>query len=162
MNAKPYDQLSDLVLLELCVWREARGESFEAKRAVAWVIHNRTIEPKWWNGHIAGSISRVVLYPWQFSSFNQGDINHDKWPYDDDPSFAECCAAALPVYMGSDKVDPTNGATAYYDTSITFPKAWGEESDWENTLNVGRLRFWKLKPVLRTTAEEVTDASVGD
>lgn len=158
MKAQPYDQLSELSLLELCVWREARGEGFEGKRAVAWSIKNRTQVSCWWNDHIAGNYHRVILKPWQFSSFNVSDQNSAKWPEDEDPAFAECAAAALPVWMGSDTQDPTNGATNYYDISIDFPHAWGPESDWENTLDVGRLRFWKKRPA----PSQFIDLTAGD
>jgi hypothetical protein len=152
MNPQPYNELSDLVLLEIACWREARGEPFDAKRGVCHVIKNRSLSPAWWNGHIAGSLSRVILQKWQFSSFNLGDPNETKWPEDEDPAFAECCAAAVPVYMGTDE-DNTDGATSYYDTSIEFPQAWGPQGGWVNTLNVGRLRFWK--PLVHATPSDL-------
>jgi N-acetylmuramoyl-L-alanine amidase len=152
MNPQPYTQLSDLALMELCCWREAQDQPFDAKRAVCHVIRNRTLVAAWWNNHIAGSIQRVVLKPYQFSSFNPGDPNENKWPADEDPAFAECCAAALPIQLSHD-TDNTDGATAYYDTSIEFPNAWGPESGWENTLNVGRLRFWRKRATPATTSD---------
>lgn len=144
MNPQDYTSLSDLTLMQLCVWREARGEGYDGKRGVAHVIRNRTLVPSWWNRHIPGSVACVVLQPFQFSSFNPTDPNADKWPADDDPSFAECCAAALAVWQGTDE-DNTDGATYYYDTSISWPSAWGDQSKYVNTLDLGRLRFWKLK-----------------
>jgi spore germination cell wall hydrolase CwlJ-like protein len=155
MNPQPYNELSDLPLLELCVWREARSEPFDGKRAVAWVIKNRSARASWWNEHIAGSLSRVILHPYQFSSFNATDPQRDKWPNDSDPVFADCCAAAIPVYTGDDDADPTLGATYYYDTSIEWPSAWGEQSEFVNTLNIGRLRFWR-------TVVHTTDAHADD
>jgi hypothetical protein len=143
MEPTPFDQLSDLVLLELCVWREARGESFDGKRAVAWAIKNRVDSPRWW-GH---DWHTVILKPWQFSSFNLGDPNHTRWPLDTDQSFIECTEACQPVYIGADTDDLTNGATHYYDTSIEWPKGWGRPEEWDNTLNIGRLKFFKMKPV---------------
>lgn len=145
MEATPYDEMSDLALLQLCIWREARGEGIDGKRGVAHVIANRAQVACWWNKHIAGSLSRVILQPWQFSSFNANDPNADKWPADMDPSFSQCCAVAFSVMSGSDS-DNTDGATYYYDVSIPFPKKWGDPANWENTLNVGRLKFWKPKP----------------
>jgi spore germination cell wall hydrolase CwlJ-like protein len=142
MIAQPYTNLSDLALLELCCWREARGEQFDGQRGVCHVIRNRSLVPSWWNGHIAGSLSRVILQKYQFSSFNPGDPNETKWPADDDPAFAECCAAAMPVYLGYDE-DNTAGACWYYDTSIGWPKAWGDQNLYVQTLAVGRLLFWK-------------------
>jgi len=136
--------MSELALLELCVWREARGEGFNGKRGVAHVILNRTKVASWWNHHVKGSIARVILHPYQFSSFNLADINSDKWPADDDLDFGECVGAAALVSGGTDE-DNTDGATHYFDVSISWPTAWGEESAYNNTLNIGRLRFWKLQ-----------------
>jgi N-acetylmuramoyl-L-alanine amidase len=155
MDSQPYKNLSDLALLELCIWREARGESFDGKRGVAHVIRNRTQISTWWNGRIAGSVQRVVLQPYQFSSFNSGDPNADKWPMDTDTEFVESSVVATLVWLGKNP-DNTDGATHYYDISIDWPEAWGPQSGFVNTLNVGRLRFWKLRS--RDTHDEVQDA----
>lgn len=141
MEKVPYPELTDSQLLALCCWREARGESLDAKIAQCWSVRNRVDRPGWW-GHDWQS---VILKPWQYSSFNWNDPNVNRWPEDDSPSWGECQQAAEEVMLASVS-DPTNGATHYYDVSITFPKAWGKESEWENTLNVGRLKFWKMKP----------------
>lgn len=149
MDPKPYNELSDAQLLALCCWREARGESMDGKLAQCWSVKNRILHPAWW-GH---DWSTVILKPWQYSSFNANDPNAEKWPSEADPSWGQCQEAAETVIL--DKIsDPTNGATHYYDISITFPKAWGNENEWENTLNVGRLKFWKMKP---TGAVETLD-----
>ena len=156
MNPLPYKDLSDLTLLELCVWREARGESSDGKRAVAHTIRNRVYgATKWW-GHDWHS---VILHPYQFSSFNANDPNADKWPDDTDSSFAECCQAALPVYLGND-TDLTQGATYYHDTSMGWPHAWGNAADYELTLELGRLKFYK--PIPQNTHEAVQAAATGD
>jgi hypothetical protein len=141
-----YSELSDLDILALAVWREARGEQSAGQRAVAHVIRNRTLVATWWNGNRKGSYHAVILQPYQFSSFNPGDPNADKWP-SNDLSFTSCREAALWVPCGMDP-DNTDGATSYYDISITFPAAWGPEADWINTANYGRLRFWKPKTVV--------------
>jgi N-acetylmuramoyl-L-alanine amidase len=146
VNPQPYELLSGLQLLELCVWREARGEPVDGKIAVAHVIRNRVLEPSWWNGHKAQDYHAVILHPYQFSSFNESDPNSQKWPADYDPSFEECCLAAEPVFDGVNE-DLTNGAQFYHDTSIGWPTAWGQETDYENTFNVGRLKFYKLRPL---------------
>jgi|SRR5215471_10021632 len=138
MDEQPYDQLSDVDLLALCCWREARGEPFEAKLAQCWSVRNRVEKPSWWGN----SYSTVILKPWQYSSFNANDPNATKWPHDS-PDWLDCQQAASQVLNG-EVPDPTNGATNYYDTSITFPRAWGNENEWENTLNIGRLKFWKM------------------
>lgn len=156
MKPMDYTQLSDLSLMQLCVWREARGEGEEGWRGIAHVIRNRSLVSAWWNRHILGSIQRVVLQPYQFSSFNVGDPNGDKWPGDDDTDFWTICHHCMRVWMGADP-DNTNGATHYFDTSITWPKAWGDESFYINTLNIAKLRFFKLKSPDNHT--EVQDAA---
>lgn len=157
MNPAPYNEMSDLALLQLAIWREARGESYDGKRGVAHVIVNRSTVSSWWNHHVAGSVAKVILQPYQFSSFNRGDPNETKWPPDVDGAFAECCAVALAVTGGSD-ADLTNGATYYYDTSIEWPEAWGTQSEYENTLNIGRLRFWK--PIAHSTPSDLDEGDL--
>lgn len=140
MEIKSYQDLTDVQLLALCCWREARGESDDAKIAQCWSVCNRVGNPGWW-GH---DWKTVILKPWQYSSFNANDPNSVEWPDDHDPSWIQCQQIAEAVYL--DRLsDPTSGATNYYDISIEWPKAWGNESEWENTLNVGRLRFWKMR-----------------
>lgn len=103
-------------LLALCVWREARGESFEAQRAVAHVIRNRAADEKRWPDSIRG----VILQPWQFSSFNAKDPNVSKYPDESDKSWDSCKRA-----VASTLPDPTNGANHYFDDSIKAPK-WAD------------------------------------
>jgi N-acetylmuramoyl-L-alanine amidase len=157
MDPTDYQSLSELSLLELCVWREARNQGSEGMRAVAWSIRNRVQKPSWW-GHDWKS---VILKPWQYSSFNANDPNNEKWPDDQEPAFVRCCEVCTPVYLGSDTLDDTDGATHYYDTSIEFPKAWGSESEWVNTLNIGKLRFWKMREK-SSNREAVSSASAGE
>ena len=92
-------------LLALCLWREARGESFEAKLAVRHVIMNRAADPRWPDDY-AG----VILQPKQFSSFSAGDPNAVKFPALGDPSWIQCCHVAMVASIE----DPTKGATFYH------------------------------------------------
>lgn len=137
MNPHPYAELSDLEICSLCVWREARGEGLLGKRGVAHVILNRANDPSWW-GH---SVSQVVLHPYQFSSFNPGDPNADKWPENNDPSYSDSLTVSEDVLVNGDP-DITQGATSYYDISIPTP-IWAGSMDL--TLSCGRLRFYRLK-----------------
>lgn len=147
---EPYDNLSDLELLELAIWREARGESYDGKRGVAHVVRNRVYgTTKWWGN---GSYRSVILHPYQFSSFLPDDPNADRWPGSGDVAWADCVAIALAVSNGTDE-DLTLGATMYYDTSIPWPHEWGNPGLYDNTLNVGKLRFFKLKPVASSVDE---------
>lgn len=127
--------------MALCCYREARGEPFDGKRGVCHVIKNRADRPGWW-GH---DVPSVILKPWQFSSFNGNDPNAEVWPADESAAWTDCMAAAAAVLVGNDP-DLTEGATYYHDTSIMFPKAWGNVLAYQNTLNVGRLKFYKPLP----------------
>jgi hypothetical protein len=83
--------MSDLVLLALVVWREARGESRLAKVAVAMSILNRVDRPSWWGN----TISTVVGRRLQYSSMTcPGDPQLVKWPINTDPSYVECLKVA--------------------------------------------------------------------
>jgi N-acetylmuramoyl-L-alanine amidase len=135
MDARSYDDLSDLQLCSLCVWREARGEGLLGKRGVAHVIKNRSDNPGWWGQ----SVRSVILAPWQFSSFNANDPNADKWPADNDPSYSDSLTVSEDVLINGDE-DITSGATSYFDTSIP-PPSWTDTMTL--TLSVGRLRFYK-------------------
>lgn len=140
MQPTDYASMSDTALMALCIWREARGELFLAKKCVGHVIKNRAAKGGWW-GH---DVHTVILKPWQFSSFNPGDPNSTKWPDDNETSWTDSLAASSAVLVGGD-FDPTGGATYYYDSSIEWPKAWGNQDNYENTLNIGHLHFWKPK-----------------
>lgn len=138
MDAQDYMALSDTTLLGLCVWREARGEGELGQRGVAWCISNRVSIGGWWGSSVHG----VILHPWQFSSFNEGDPNVDKWPADTDPSWIECQNIAVNCLTRAD-TDPTGGATSYYDISIP-PPYWA--CSMQPALETGRLRFFRAMP----------------
>jgi N-acetylmuramoyl-L-alanine amidase len=136
LEPQPYNTLSDLELCALCVWREARGEGLLGKRGVAHVILNRASQPGWWGT----TVQSVILFPWQFSSFNPGDPNADQWPADNDPSYSDSLTVAEDVLVNGD-TDITSGATSYYDISIPAPE-WSKTMIL--TLAVNRLKFYKL------------------
>lgn len=156
MIPTPYKDLSDLALLELAVWREARGEPHDGKRAVAHIIRNRVYgSVKWWGV----DWHSVILHPWQFSSFNESDPNVALWPSDTDPAFVDACMSAAPIFLGADTDDLTNGATFYHDVSIGWPHAWGNPANYEQTLAVGRLLFFK--PIAQNNHDDVQTAAEG-
>lgn len=131
----------DLFLMSLCVWREARGETVETKRAVAWVIRNRADHPGWWGGP---SIASVVLHPWQFSSFNRGDVNSVKWPAPADPSWISTLMAAQRAYNRVGP-DPTCGAMDYFDRSMDLnPPPWARDGSMLHCCDVGNIHFYRM------------------
>jgi len=143
MESKDYKDLTDLEILQLAVWREAQNQPRDGMRGVAHVIRNRVYgKTKWWG---AGDWHNVILKPYQFSSFNPNDPNSAKWPEDYDISWNECRDVCVPIYNADDE-DITLGATYYHDTSIGWPHSWGNPADYEQTLAVGDLLFFKPRP----------------
>ena len=126
-----YDEL----IVALCVWREARGEDYEAKVAVASVIRNRQKDLRW-----PSTLSEVVLQPLQFSSFNANDPNAVRLPrrsrFADWSAFEECCRAV----SESASRDAADGANHYHDTSIP-PPHWTAQM--KHVKQVGKLVFYK-------------------
>jgi spore germination cell wall hydrolase CwlJ-like protein len=101
------DAYTQFVIPALTIWREARGEGFDAMRAVGWVITNRLLDKRWPNTQ-AG----VCLQPKQFSCFNKNDANAVKLPTpgsDEWAAFEVACAA-----WEDQRPDPTNGANHYH------------------------------------------------
>ena len=86
----------DRFMLALCIWREARSESFLGKVLVAQVIKNRMYDNRW-----PDTYTGVILQPLQFSAFNKNDPQATLFPKDDDKSWSECFEAAV-VVMAAD------------------------------------------------------------
>src|SRR5882757_6241922 len=134
---EPYKS-SAYKLLALAIWREARGESIEAKMAVASVIHNRCVM------HPAEGFGRTtsenILKPFAFSSFMEGDPNAYKYPAVADPSWHDSLIAAQTV-LEQRSPDRSCGAVFYHDDSISAPSTWGHV---QPCAAIGRLRFYRL------------------
>ncbi|MBF8305399.1 MAG: cell wall hydrolyses involved in spore germination, partial [Acidobacteria bacterium] len=80
---KPISEQDPVILLAMCLFGEARGESAAALRAVAQVVLNRTRHPHPVFGSRPGAaweenLRRVILRPGQFSSFHPSDPNYSK------------------------------------------------------------------------------------
>lgn len=104
-------------ILSLCLWREARGEPYRGKVAVAWSIINRTEHPNWWGN----SVHTVILKPFQYSSFNKNDPNVILFPMPNDLSWIECKGIASEVICKI-VADPTSGSTHYHASSLVGDK----------------------------------------
>lgn len=88
----------DIDIMARTIWGEARGEAFDGRVAVAWVIINRTRI-----GRYGDAPSEVCLRPKQFSCWNEGDPNRDKMLKitPEDAVFAECLGIAALIYAAS-------------------------------------------------------------
>ena len=122
-------------LLALCLYREARGESRDAKVGVKHVILNRLADPIPPYG-LCDTIPKIILCPRQFSSFNRLDPNSSLMPLGTELAWLECCEV-----VDADTQDPTGGATHYYSDNIPAP-AWAEPAKF--TVQIGAFRFYKL------------------
>lgn len=130
----------DIALLADCVWREARGEPYEGKVAVAEVILERWRDRRW-----PGTIADVVLQPYQFSCYNPKDPNVALRPKRESRAFVECCAAAAEALNGSDR---TEGANHYLNKALTKQIRGGSLPPWYDpdkiTAEIGRHVFLRL------------------
>jgi spore germination cell wall hydrolase CwlJ-like protein len=134
----PYLNDSTL-LLALCVYREARGETYEAKRGVVSVVRNRVAQcPR---EGFNRTVRENILKPYAFSSFNENDPNINVYPLHtsdtSDRTWQDCLRAAK-------SLDPDNtaGAVFYFSPPVTeAPHAWGNVIP---TVRLGNLHFFKL------------------
>jgi spore germination cell wall hydrolase CwlJ-like protein len=150
VESQEYADLSDVDLMALCCWREARGEGPMGKRGVCHTILNR-VNARSFFGH---DIQSVILKKYQFSSFNATDPNVDKWPAETDPSWMDSQAAAQQVLNWNDP-DLTAGALYYFSPPLTAPpRAWGSVGV---TLVVGNLTFCKPVPNNAADVQEALD-----
>ncbi len=137
MTLMPLMATSQLVLLALCVWREAGGEPHEAQVAVGCSVINRVRRPAWWGR----TILEVLFRKWQYSSLTApGDPNLVRWPFESDPSWMACLEVADGVIAGRLQ-SVTPHADSYHDTSIA-PPAWATPETFVG--QVGHLRFYNL------------------
>lgn len=121
------------------VYQEARGEPYEGKLAVAYVVLNRCKERR-------QSIPDVVLAKWQFSAWNTDSptrmtldtINFDNW---------KDCSDAVTEAMGGKSSDPTHGANAYLNIDTVIRVA-GKLPSWYDaekvTVTIGHHTFLKI------------------
>lgn len=132
-----FETMPEGELLALCAWSECRGEPRDGKIAVIHTILERAKHPSWW-GH---DVRSVILKPWQFSCFNQGDPNRKQmeWIARADPAerpesytsmleFARGCMSGelwCPLYPV-----PTH----YYNPKVCRPK-W----DWSKMDRIGTI-----------------------
>ena len=156
---KPIAEQELVVLLAMCLFGEARGESDLARRAVAQLLLNRARNPRRVFGSkpeadFTENLRRVILQPWQFSCFNPDDANRAKLlhPLDhEEPQVWErclrCARQALQAgdYNAQPHADQRDELTAnsdhYFDDSIHTP-SWADPS--KQTVKIGRLNFYRL------------------
>lgn len=137
MDDRSIHDITDLVLMTLCVWREARGETPACRLAVACSIMERVHTPGWW-GH---DIQSVVTKPWQYSSMTAThDTQLTRYAVTNDLGWAACMRLVSDAINGT-AANPAPGADSYYDVSIEAPK-WAEGGRFVR--QIGRIRFYAI------------------
>lgn len=106
------------------IWAEARGESEEGQRAVAYVIMNRKRSGKW-----GSSLASVCTWPKQFSCHNDNDPNRIKLfsLAEDDSALARFVGFMRDARMLG--MDTTGGAMHYYSASMSASPSWAVRAD---------------------------------
>jgi N-acetylmuramoyl-L-alanine amidase len=120
-----------IMMLALCIWREARGEPLEGKLMVGQVVENRVNDRRW-----PDTFESVILQKWQFSAFNPNDPNALKLPTKPDQEWLESLAAASHVV----RYAPVTDANHYHVTGL-HPK-WEDPN--KVVARVGHHVFYKL------------------
>lgn len=143
------ESLSDPDLMALCIWSEARGESYDGMVAVGSVILNRVDygqKHHGWGKLYGDSIQGVVLAKEQFSGFNSNNreygavINKAKEAKaGEDPgvTFGQCKTVSLSLING------TMGRTVhgiYYHTVDCNPP-WAKDMRLEIVIGLHRFYY---------------------
>ena len=128
---------ADMFVLAQTIYGEERGESYQGKCAVAWVVKNRALRANIYISNTPhtkqhplfgdGTVASACRMPMQFSCWNDNDPNSavlkdgtiaKMW---DLPQWRECLHAALTVLMDRE-ADCTGGSAHYYADTIDTPK----------------------------------------
>lgn len=128
-------QLLQVFILALAIYREARSEPVAGKLAVGHVILNRVRDSRW-----PDTVRDVILQPKQFSAFNKNDSQSTVFPKADNDAAWEACVAAAQQVLGGDP-DITNGSNHYFADTID-PPDWANPS--KHTLTIAHHIFYKL------------------
>jgi hypothetical protein len=125
----------------LCVWRESRNQSQDARRGVWWVLQNRVGKAQF-----RPTLESVVLQPWQFSSFNATDPNVTKFPNPLSPFDYQAWLEILTI-AESPGTDPTGGAVYYESFPLEELDAIRGKDSWfaadKMTVQLGAVRFYR-------------------
>jgi len=132
---KGYDMTEDQAdYMARTLYGEARGEGARGMQAVANVIINRVKQGGWYGA----SVKDVVLKPYQFSCWNENDVNRTIILNANSAQLATARNIAERVISG-ELPDITGGATHYHAKSIT--PYWA--SSLTKTATIGNHVFYK-------------------
>lgn len=134
-------QIWERAFFALVLWREARGESYACRVAVACSILDRANKPSWWGRSIIGCLKKK----WQYSSVTDPhDAQLVTWPDETDHIFEECLDIVCRVIEGTLKTSML-GADSYFDDSMKdmIPK-WARDHPERFVGKVGRINFYNM------------------
>ncbi len=130
---KAFEKLSDIELLTLVIYGEARNQGLDGMLAVGQVVMNR-VRKRSWYGH---DVKSVILRKWQFSCFNEGDPNRgilenlaqDFGSHMDMATFSAChwlAKGILEGHLSSAAMRNDVGPATHYHTRRVSP-AWKDK-----------------------------------
>lgn len=131
-------EAADRVFLALMIWREARGESAEARAAVGYTVVERLrSRVAWWGTDVLS----VLFCKWQYSSLTDPrDRQLATWPREDQQAWQQCLELADLILSGTIN-NPAPGADSYFDRSIRAPN-WATRE--RHIADIGQLRFYRV------------------
>jgi spore germination cell wall hydrolase CwlJ-like protein len=123
-GAAPSSSMRDM--LAKTVYAEAGNQGFDGMMATGAVIRNRADTGKFGDG-----IEGVIMKPGQFSAWNSvtGYAGGEQGQDMTNMVVPEEAYRVADALIAGDYKDPTNGATHYYNKSISQPK-WGNQGNW--------------------------------
>ena len=113
-------ELDEADVLARTIYGEARGESLDGQEAIASVVLNRLAfsqaKGRYWWGN---SIAEICRKPWQFSCWNENDVNYKIITdiKDNDERFKIAKRIALRALAGFIP-DKTRGSTHYHTKNV--------------------------------------------
>jgi len=135
-----FESLSDVELLTLVLYGEARGEPAIGKLAVSHVILNRAAAPCWWGK----TVKEVILKPKQFSCFNANDPNRLCLEHQVNSGYYDpACLAVAQLALAGKTIDPVTGGGATHYCTVDCRPAW--EAEMEFLARINRHRFFRAK-----------------
>lgn len=125
---------TEILYLALTIYGEARGESYGAKVAVAWVIRNRVESPRY-----PDTYREVALQPGQFPCWT--DHNREAMMRPFGPAWEECVEVAQKVVRTGGEWNPLPDVLHYHDRSVL--PYWTKGATEVECGLTDVFRFWK-------------------
>lgn len=127
-----------MLIVPLTIWKESRSEGYNGMLALAYVIHNRSIDK---SASWPKDPEKVCLQRKQFSCWNDSNSERDLYPLQNDQQYQQ----AESIWdMLEDVSDPTNGATFYCNPSV-IPSNPFDNPSFEETAVIGKHHFYRKK-----------------